>query len=189
MEEFNLNYKFGADLREIPENAKSMQSYLDFLQQALQRISEPPQEDQIRVSVKLLGEVGSYGKILRKLDLAQQALEKSLALIDKHQLPIEIWAVHTIRYGDVKRFQAEYLDAQASFHAVIEMVQRKPSIAHLEDFAWQHLGKLFFDQKKRQDAEACFQKALALRKKKNIKELIDSTELALRVLAKTKGSR
>lgn len=180
---FNLNYRFGADLREIPEDSSSMQAYVDLLIQKVREIPSPsPNGDGARSLVKLLGEIGAYAKILGKLDAAERALEKSLSLIDRYQLGIEIWAVHTLRYADVLRFRGQALEAETAFRSVLEMRQRDPSLADIEDFAWQHLGKLLFDQADWKGAEGAFQRALELRKSKNSPELLASTEFALRIL-------
>lgn len=193
---FNLNYRFGADLREIPENPASMQAYVDFLIGEIRKlkIEKPAHEGEIpanvRAVVKLLGEVGSYAKILKKPEAARNALDKSLSLIDQYQLGLGTWAVHTLRYGDVLRFQNDALGAETAFRSVLEMAERQPAIAELADFAWQHLGKMYFDGKQLKKAEDCFLKALEIRKKKGVKELTESTELALRVLAmKRDGAR
>lgn len=193
---FNLNYRFGADLREIPENPGSMLAYVDFLIGEIRKlkIEDPAREGEIpgnvRAVVKLLGEVGSYAKILKKLEAARNALDKSLSLIDQYQLGLGTWAVHTLRYGDVLRFQNDALGAETAFRSVLEMAERRPELQELADFGWQHLGKLYFDGKEMKKAEECFLKALELRKKKGVKELTDSTELALRVLAmKRDGAR
>lgn len=185
---YNLNYRFAADMRATPEDAASMQAYVDFLIAEVRKLkieeSAAPGRipANVRALVKLLGEIGSYSVILRKPEVGRNALEKSLALIEQYQLGLAVWAVHTIRYGDVLCFQKDFLGAETAFRSVLELAERSPELTELVDFAWQHLGKLHFDEKKPKDAEACFLKALEIRKKKGVKELIDSTEFALRVL-------
>lgn len=186
---FNLNYRFDAQLREVPEDRKSMRSYVDFLQIEVRRVKVPPPSpvrdveapsDPARAAVKFLGEIGSYAKILGDLKEAREALEKSLELIESHQLGRIAWAVHTLRYGDVLKFQQEDLAAETAFRSVLEMSLRHSELRELEDFAYQHLGKLAIERKDRKGAEEFLMKALALRKQKKLPELIASTELALR---------
>lgn len=179
---YNLNYKYGADLREIPEDPVSMQAYLDLLLTELKKLTA----EQPRLSVKFLGEIGSYARLLGKTEAAQQALDKSLSLIDQHDMGLRLWGVHSIRYGEVMRAKRDELAAETAFHSVLEMSRRHLEIRDLEDFALQHLGKLRFSQKKFKEAEIFFREALELRKKKAVPELIQSTELALRVLLMTK---
>lgn len=159
-----------------------MQAYVDFLAAQLKHLPTPVPVDQARVAVKFLGEIGAYAKILRKPDVALHALTRSLDLIDQHRLGMRTWAVHTMRYGDALRFQGEKLAAETAFRSVLEMGARDKDAADLRDFAWQHLGKLHFDYKETAEAETCFLKALEIRKRLGIKELIESTELALRVM-------
>lgn len=179
---FNLNYKYGADLREIPEDPASMQAYVDFLLRELKKLAP----DLPRLSVKFLGEIGSYARMLGKTEAAHQALDKSLSLIDQHEMGLPLWAVHSLRYGEVMRAKNDELAAETAFRSVLEMSRRHPEIRELEDFALQHLGKLRFSQRKFQEAEELFRQALELRKRKAVPELIQSTELALRVLLMTR---
>jgi hypothetical protein len=76
----------------------------------------------------------------------------------------------------------EFLDAETGFRSVLEMAERHPELKEVEDFAWQHLGKLKFDEGDMKAATDCLNRALELRKKKGIKELIDSTEFALNII-------
>ena len=55
------------------------------------------------------------------------------------------------------------------------------------DFAYQHAGKNKFDQGKYTEALNLFQKALEIRFIKNDRELIDSTQLALKITRKKLG--
>src|SRR3954463_9195977 len=98
-EKINLNYKFDAKLREIPEDPESMQAYLNFLQSRV-KLVRPTDIGTCRALVKILGEIGAYGKILGKTDMALGALKKSLQLIDERNMGLVIWAVHTLRFGD-----------------------------------------------------------------------------------------
>lgn len=179
---YNLNYRIGPDLREMAEDPKSMLSYVEFMIAEVKFIPAPPPSNRVRPLVKFLGEIGAYAKILRKPEVAVRALEHSLSLIDLHNLGARTWAIHTLRYGDALRFQGDRLGAETAFRSVLEMGTRSPEVAELRDFAFQHLGKLFFDFKEMKPAEECFTKALEIRKRLGVKELIDSTELALRVL-------
>lgn len=179
---YNLGYKFGGDLRALPDDRASMQAYVDFLLAEVKLIANPPPLDRIRALVKFLGEIGAYANILMKPQMAIKALEKSLVLIDEHGLGNPVWAAHTLRYGDALRFSGDRLGAETAFRSVLEMVKRSKDIAEYEDFAWQHLGKLHFEAKEWPEAEACFGRALDIRRRKGQKELIESTEVALRVL-------
>lgn len=188
---YNLDYKIGPDLREVPVAPTEMQAYVDTLiakirelQVGKPRLPGPglPVEpgENARALVKLLGEIGAYSKMLGKLEAAERALEKSLALIDEHHLGVDVWAVHTLRFADVRRFQGQALDAETAFRSVLVLRERHPSLAELEDFAWQHLGKLHFDLGEWDKAEEAFTKALELRRRKNLPELVASTETALK---------
>lgn len=164
-----------------------MQAYVDFLLFTVKRSKVEP-NDQYRALVKMLGEVGAYAKILKKPEQAVHALEESLKIIDEKNLGMAVWAVHSLRYGDALRFKKDFIGAETAFRSVLELSQRKPEIQHMEDFAWQHLGKLKFDEGELAFAKEYFMKALEIRQKKGIKELIDSTQQALHVIKMRQGS-
>jgi tetratricopeptide (TPR) repeat protein len=180
-EKFNLNYKYGANLKPIMEDKESVKAYISFLQDRLQKI-KPGQDAADKITVKLLGEIGTYAKNVGKLDLALSSLEKSLDIINDKNLGIGLWAANTLRYGDALRFKNDFLGAETAFRSVLEMIDRHPQIADYEDFAWQHLGKLKYDEGDLKSALEFLEKAKVIREKKGIKELLDSTNQALRVL-------
>lgn len=181
-EQFNLNYKFGADLREVPEDPASMLAYAELMMSEAKKIIKTGTKTNLRALVKFLGEAGGYYRILGKTEAAKHALEQSLALIDEHKLGINYWSVHTLRYGEVLRMKQDFLGAETAFKAVSEIADRYAEVAELKDFALQHLGKLYFDQKEFKKAREYFDQAMIIRKKKGSKELINSTEFALRAL-------
>lgn len=186
---YNLDYRIGADLRAVPADGASMQAYVEFLRDQLKNVPRPVPADRVRAVVKLLGEIGAYAVILKKETMAAAALEQSLALIDEHGLGSRAWAIHTLRYGDALRYQKNELGAETAYRSVIELSGRDPEVKDLDHFAWQDLGKLKFEQKNWAEAELCFENALRLRKIIGIKELVEATELVLRVLKMKKPPR
>jgi tetratricopeptide (TPR) repeat protein len=179
---YNLNYRFGADLREVPEDSVSMLCYVEFMMNEAKKMQKVIPLQNPRALVKFLGEAGSYYRILGKNEPAQCALEECLKLIDAHQLGISYWAVNTIRLGEVLRAQKDFLGAETAFKAVLEMAERNQDVMVMKDFSLQHLGKLYYDQKNFSQARICFQEALEIREKKGDKALIESTQFALRNL-------
>lgn len=182
---YNLNYRFGTSLRAIAEDPESMQAYVDFMWREIKNDPPPPP----RAMVKFLGDVGAYSIVLKKTEAAIQALQRSLALIDEHSLPISTWAVHTIRYGDALCLKKDFLAAETAFRSVLEMASRNPSLRDLEDFCWQHWGKLKFDEGDLPAAKELLEKALVRRQTKGVPELIASTEYALRILEMKKQAK
>jgi tetratricopeptide (TPR) repeat protein len=179
---YNLNYRFGADLREVPEDAESMLRYAEFMISESKKLQKEKPLQNPRALVKFLGEAGSYYRILGKNEAAHHALEECLSLIDTHQLGISYWAVNAIRLGEVFRAQKDILAAETAFKAVLEMADRSQDVLAFKDFSLQHLGKLYYDQKNFTQARTCFQEALQIREKKGDPALIESTQFALRVL-------
>lgn len=179
---FNLNYRFAADLREIPEDKDSMLAYAEFMMSEAKKLQKAGVQQNLRALVKFLGEAGTYYRLLEKTEAAANALEQSLALIEQYKLGINYWAVHTIRYGEVLQQKQDYLGAETAFKAVYEIAERHPDLEELKDFCLQHLGKLYFAQKDYKKARPFFTQALQIRQNKGDKQLIGSTEFAIRAL-------
>lgn len=180
LNQFNLNYKFNSKLRPVMEDPESVNRYISFLQERL-TIVKPDQPEADKIQVKLLGEIGAYAKDIGKVDLSLQTLQKSLNIIEEKNLGLRQWATHTLRYADALRYKKEFLAAETGFRSVLTMIGRHPELRDFEDFAWQHLGKLKFDEGQLKAATECFEKAKEIRVKKGIKELLESTEYALKV--------
>ena len=168
-------------LRDVPEDRASMQAYVDFLEERV-KVIDIHEGEAYRAAVKLYGEIGAYAKMLGRPEIAIAALTKSLKIIDDKKMSVSVWAIHTLRYGDALRYNNDALGAETSFRSVIEMADRFSELKDLEDFAWQHLGKLKFEEGDVSGAMDCLNKAKAIRAKKGVKELIDNTDSALKIV-------
>lgn len=180
---FNLNYNFGSDLRENPEDSSSMLAYIEYLMKEAKDIA-PTIDNKgtnARAMVKFLGEAGVYYRILGKTDAAEKALKGALDLIEVHSLGQLSWGVQTIRLGDVYRYKNDALSAETAYRSVLELCRRSNDLTHLTDFCHQHLGKLYFEQKKFKQALAEFKSALKIRELKKDNSLLESTKKAIAV--------
>jgi tetratricopeptide (TPR) repeat protein len=88
-----------------------------------------------------------------------------------------------IRLAEARKYRGE--------HAAAETLQREalalagPDDAHpLRDYALQHLGKNLLEQGRHDEAIACLDDALTLRREKGQPSLVDSTEQALTLARK-----
>lgn len=184
---FELGYQFGANLREAPTHRASMQAYLDALIKELKNHPSPPTAESVRLLVRDLGNVGTYARILGKYEAAERALDSSLELIEKFQLSPRTWALHTLRMGNVYRDKGDALAAEAHFRSILELGSREAEIKELEDFVWQEMGKLYFDQQNWDQAEIHFLKAYYRRKEKGDEGLMSASRQALKTLKTRMG--
>lgn len=167
----NLKTYFGEDLHEYPENPEDIKKFIEI---ELQKINELDVEDQF----KKLSQLAVYYKLLKNYTQAHELLSQASDYYGKNNLKLAM--INDLRWADVFRYEKRFEEARK----ILLMVEKSISINlffDYEDFYFQHLGKLFFDQNDFKNAYAYFEKALKLRLKKNIPELISSTEWALKI--------
>lgn len=170
---FDLSYYFGDDLQDYPNNPAEMRQAVDYWQAQLAR-----PELEIRDRIQLLTRIGTYGRMLRDLDRAEESHRAAIALAESigH---VRFRTQNQIKLAHVYQWQQRYAESEAEFEGAIAICQNEPAVADFLDFAYQHFGKCKFDQQRYAKALQLFEQALALRHKKRNQELIDSTELAI----------
>jgi len=173
MNNYNLEYSFNTDLREIPDDSKSMLSFVKASELKLADIKDHFER------VKILGEMGSYARILERLDEAEKYLNEAVALIDKHDLGINLWAQNGLRLAHIYQWQSRYEIAEEIFTDIEEMCEMKKELSSFHHFAIQHCGKFYFQVGMTELALEYFEEALEQRKKLGDKSLIDSTKYAI----------
>ncbi|WOV85619.1 tetratricopeptide repeat protein [Sporosarcina jeotgali] len=86
--------------------------------------------------------------------------------------------VASIRLGEVLKYDSNHKMALDHFNKSLRMCEAHKIDEYL-DFVLQHKGKCLMELANLNEAEECFQKALILRKSKENRSLIDSTEQAI----------
>jgi tetratricopeptide (TPR) repeat protein len=173
MTNYNLNYSFNTDLREVPENKEQMLAYVCASKNKLESTREPSER------VKILGEMGSYLRILENLDQAEEFLNEAMSLIDEHDLGIKLWVQNGIRLAHIYQWQGRYELAEQMFYDLEEMCELKKEVSEYLHFVLQHIGKFNFQVGSFDEALECFKEALALREKSGDQSLIDSSMYAI----------
>ncbi|MGP5666820.1 tetratricopeptide repeat protein, partial [Glutamicibacter arilaitensis] len=150
-------------LREVVSNEAAVESRIE----ELENIGEPGDAERI-----------SWLRMLGRLQEAEElgwiTLVKSGGVTDNRQIvtPLPFQAVAgALRLAHVLHWQKRYSQADRLFTAALESAQSEidnsemnPVAARsLAAFAWQHLGKLHFDQGQFADALQSFESALVLR--------------------------
>lgn len=178
MSHFNLRYFFDDKLREIPESPSDVLNYISDQNEKLKLTLAPIER------VKILGEIGSYARILNRLNDAESFLSEAIALIDKHDLGVKLWVVNAIRLAHVYQWMGAYEVAEEMFFNIVKMCQERQEVAYYLNFSLQHFGKLYFELSDYQKALGYFQEALELRKALGDEKLIQSSQLAINVTKK-----
>ena len=130
---------------------------------------------------------GSLGNLYRINEQPQKAINCLTYCLrqatEERNLSREI--ISLIRLGEALKYNSSHKEALNHFNKASEICKAHRIDVYL-DFALQHKGKCLMELAMLNEAEACFQKALTLRKSKGDLSLIDSTEQAIRLLRKCK---
>ena len=170
---YNLNSTFNKNLRDIPENPREMADFVLEQKQKLTSASDPLER------VKIMMNIGGYSRLLNKLKDAENFLSEAMSLINKHDLGLKLWVINGIRLAHVYQWKEEYKTSEQMFYNIIKVCKTKKEVSTYLHFAFQHIGKLYFDMSKYDIALQNFERALKIRKKISDKNLIESTQFAI----------
>lgn len=131
---------------------------------------------------KSLGKAGVLLKMLGRLEEAHQCLSKAIFILNDHSKPTAELMTQFIRYYDVLRFQGKMEESESGFLKCLRLTEENPDLWAYRDFAFQHLGKLYFEWTRFDSAKKCFEAALELRLAKKDETLLESTRLALKAV-------
>lgn len=178
MSEYNLNYTFNDQLRDIPDNPKDVLNYILKEKEKLKSIKEPKKR------VEVLGKIGSFARMLEELDDAEAFLGEALKLINEHDLGVRLWVANGIRLAHVYQWMGAFDIAEEMFFNIAQMCEEKKEVSEYLNFTLQHFGKFFFDLGEYEEALEYFEKAMELRKTIGDDSLIKSTQFAIDVTKK-----
>lgn len=178
MNKYNLDYDFDDELREVPENPEDVLNYVLEEKEKLKTVTDPKDR------VGILGRIGSFTRMLKKLDDAEAFLGEALELINKHDLGVKLWVVNGIRLAQVYQWMRVFDIAEEMFFNIVEMCEEKEEASEYLNFAFQHFGKFYFDLGEYEEALEYFEEAMGLRKAIGDESLIKSTQFAIDVTKK-----
>lgn len=171
--ELNITFKFNDKLRDIADNPSDMEKHISKIGEELNKSVE------IHSKIKLLSEMGSYQRILNHLSESEETLTSALALVEKFKLNNKYWVPVRIKLACTYQWQKKFNEAEAMLNNVIERGEKILEFKPYLHFAYQHLGKVHFDQMNYNLALNCFETALKFREELGDSELISSTHHAI----------
>jgi len=186
IEDYDVSYQFDPEtLREKLHSPVQASAQSDLLRRsaAAETLKAPTALKPSTVAM-LLGKAGVLLKMLGRLEEADQCLSKAIFILDDHSKPAAELITLLIRHSDVLRFQGKMEESENGFLKCIRMTEENRDLWNYRDFAFQHLGKLYFEWARFEAAKKCFEAALELRLAKKDEKLLESTRLALRALEK-----
>lgn len=171
---FDFSFTFDNDLTEKPNDRESFYNgILNLETEALKEINN-------LTKCKLLSKIGELYRIYGDNANSEKYLLRALSLIDKSKNKTEYF-VATFRLAHTYQKQKKFDLSKRLFNELEILCKENDDLKNYQDYLYQHIGKLNFDQRKYKEAMSFFKKALKLRKMKSDKNLMDSTELAIQV--------
>lgn len=138
--------------------------------------------------IPILGELGEAFRLLGQLDRALPYTTEALELA-RAQGRAKWVLTNGLRLATLLQYRNDHAAAEPLF---IEALAGARALGLLEDFVLQHWGKCLAELGRRDEAIACFERALVLRQTRGDAALIASTEEALdlaRTFASTMDSK
>ena len=150
-----------------------MENFVLEQKQKLTSISDPLKR------VKVMMNIGGYSRMLNKLEEAKRFLSEAMSLIKKHDLGLKLWVINGMRLAHVYQWKKDYKTSEQMFYNFIKVCKSKKEVSVYLHFAFQHIGKLYFDISKYDIALQSFERALEIRKDVGDKDLIKSAQFAI----------
>ena len=172
----NMNYTYGRDLKEVPEDAVAMKKGLDWL---LEKLESTPAEDKVEL-IKVNSQISNFARILGNLDLAETCIVDAISLLKEFDREDQVFAMN-LRLGAIYHYQKNYIKAEEVFSSSLKAVEQGTisKIGKYSDFILYSYGKLKFEQGFFKEALDLFLAAYEQRLIKGDLELISATDFAI----------
>ncbi len=173
---FNMNFTYGDDLKEVPEDAVAMKKGADWLQE---KIDELDESDKVQQTI-LLSQLSGFARILGDLDLAETSIVQAIEILKEFKREDQIFAMN-LRLAIVYQYRANFAKADQIYTSSLKEIETSgdKKLKKYHDFVLQHYGKLKFDQGFYKEALDYFMRAYEERIVKGDLELLSSTEFAI----------
>jgi predicted negative regulator of RcsB-dependent stress response len=175
---FDVGFHFDDELRDVPNDPDAMHAAVAWLIEKHQQSA--PGTIAAAVIASLLG---IYCRMIGRLPEAETYLKTAIETFKAGE-QIEKWFVANLRLATVFLSQKRFGDAEGLLITLDKAAVAEPRVESYRHFVWQHRGKWAFDQARFVEARDDFARALVDRQSKGLKDLIDSSKLALSVAEK-----
>ena len=173
---YNMNYNYGEDLKEVPEDAVAMKKGVDWLQG---KIDELDESEKVQQTI-LLSQLSGFARIVGDLDLAENSLVQALEILKEFKREDQIFAMN-LRLAIVHQYRQSFTKAEDIYTSSLKAIESggDKKLKKYYDFVLQHYGKLRFDQGLYKEALDLFMRAYEERIIKGDLDLLSSTEFAI----------
>ncbi|HEY0071938.1 MAG TPA: tetratricopeptide repeat protein [Chloroflexia bacterium] len=171
----SFSYHYNSQLREVPDDPLAMRAACAVLASVL-RSEDLPSADELQI----LGRIGPLYRILGELDLAEsylrQAVELAAATGNRQAL-----LSNRLRLAQMLQWRGRIAEADSMFLNCLAECEIEPEVAPYLATACHGYGKSLFEQGRYEEAAAQFRRALDLGGAVGDSEVVEASELALRV--------
>lgn len=173
---FNMNFSYGDDLREVPEDSEQMRKGLDWLQD---KVVELGPDDSKKAAV-LLAQIGGYARIMGDFELSEKCYLDAIKAFEDLKASEQVFATK-LRLAVTFQYQRKFSKSTEIYEKAIKIMRssKSASVRNYLDFAIQHFGKQKFEQGFFSEALDYFMEAYELRIVKGDLDLVASTEFAI----------
>lgn len=173
---FNMNFSYGDDLREVPEDSEQMRKGLDWLQDKIVELGP----DDTKKAAVLLSQIGGYARIMGDLDLSEKCYLDAIKAFEELKASEQLFAAK-LRLAVTFQYQRKFSKSTEIYEKAIKIMRtsKSPAVRNYLDFALQHYAKQKFEQGFYSEAMDMFMETLELRIVKGDLDLVASTELAI----------
>lgn len=166
-------YHFDEKLRDVPDNILEWKKYCKKLEEILEEEAHPEKQ------LSIIETLGVANRTLERLDIAESYLIRAIGMSARHPRHTRLLQ-NWIRLAHVYQWSQKFDQAFLLFKQAQAFIETNPVSNLLKAAYHQHLGKLYFDQRKLLEAKNEFQKALAIREAHNApSDQIESTQFAI----------
>lgn len=170
---YNMKFKFGPNLREVPLSKIEMLSGMIYIKEQLNSNNSSEYE-----KGRLHGMLGSFLRIVGELEDSENHLRIAIEISDSINNPEGVFA-NKLRLAHTYQWWNRFDVSNKMFAELLETAETNSDYSNFLDFVYQHCGKNLFDQADFHGALNYFNKALEIRLEKGDKELIASSESAI----------
>ncbi len=172
---YNLSFKIGDDLREVPEVPGGYKKGIKYLEKKVSNADDDEYKG------KCLSTLGVLRRIAGDAEASLTDLRKAEDLFE-HCANQKLLLINELRIGVSLKSLQRYDEAEKVFSKLETFVEENPNHQGLLHYIYHHRGKNEFERGNHQKALDAFRAALDLRLAKGNKDLISSSRKAITVV-------
>ncbi|MBK8552174.1 MAG: tetratricopeptide repeat protein [Ignavibacteria bacterium] len=173
---FNMNIHYDSSLTEVPDDPDSFYEGILHLEREALTENDPVNKG------KLFSRIGVSYRVFGNNEQSEIILLKALELLDAVKNKTDHF-IAELRLSQTFQKQGKFEDSINILKRLENISRENKELNNYTDVVYQHLGKVYFDMERFEEAMYKFKKAKTLREVKGDRELLSSTEFAITITA------